>query len=99
MHLEFPDLAEDLRKNGYIKKLIVGEELFEKHRNPKLQALFARAKKGYRTITDRASVNQAEYFAESFAAAHLHPSELDNRDPEMGEFIEKFLARKGMGKP
>jgi hypothetical protein len=44
-------------------------------------------------------VNQAEYFAESFAAAHLHPSELDNRDPEMGEFIEKFLARKGMGKP
>jgi hypothetical protein len=36
---------------------------------------------------------------ESFAAAHLHPPELDNRDPEMGEFIKKFLARKGMGKP
>ena len=44
-------------------------------------------------------MTQEEYFAESFAAAYLDPEALDNRDPEMGEFIRKFLAKKGMSKP
>jgi hypothetical protein len=67
--------------------------------NPKLQALFAKAVRGDRTITPRASHDPREYFAESFAAAHLDPAALDNRDPEMGELTKKFLAKKGMSNP
>ncbi len=68
-------------------------------KNARLLALFAKAKGGNRIITKRARVSPREYFAESFAAAHLHPAEIDTRDPELGEFIKKFLAKKGMSQP
>lgn len=170
MRLEFPELAENLQKNGYIKKLIVGEEPYrengwhltkpmanglaeengsvylrrigklrsygdptniwesasvrsfqtEPHQaslalvlhevahqyhfnrpelGQRLHTLFARAKRENRMITERADVNPVEYFAESVAATLMHPHELDNRDPEMGDFVKNWLVKEGIRKP
>ena len=166
VHQQFPELAEDLRKSGYIKKLVVGEEQFAKHgmnrnhsnanglANPRdghvyirrhgtlkspddqsklwesdsvryfqadpAQAALAlfiheaahqyyfndpelRDNSRLKTLFAKALGSDAadplEYFAESFTAAHIHPDVLDERDPEMGDFIRKFLARKGLSQP
>jgi phage-related protein (TIGR01555 family) len=67
--------------------------------SPELDSLFQNALANNRAITGRAKLNAQEYFVESFSAALMHPAELDKRDPEMGKFIKKWLAKQGIGKP
>lgn len=64
----------------------------------KLTALYEDAKNNGHLITKYAGKNEKEYFAESFAAALLHPKELAKRDPAMYQFMKEFTAVKGIGK-